>query len=204
MKLEITPMAREQVVAAIAEEDRDDLRLRVAIVGKGPSGFQYSLDLVAPEEHPDDDIAVSLDEFTVVVDRESAEKLEGVTVDFITRLQESGFKFVNPNSMWSDPMAEAVQQVISDKINPSIAAHGGFITLLDVKDEVAYISFGGGCQGCGMADVTLKDGVRVAMKEAVPELRDVLDTTDHAAGTNPFYQGPEPDAASPVVESQGT
>ena len=134
MNLAITPMAREQVMAAIAEEDRDDLRLRVAIVGKGPSGFQYSLDLVAPEEHPDDDIAVPLDEFSVVVDRESAEKLEGVTVDFITRLQESGFKFVNPNSMWSDPMAEAVQQVISDKINPSIAAHGGFITLLDVKD----------------------------------------------------------------------
>ena len=102
--------------------------------------------------------------------------------------------------MWSDANAQKVQEVIDQRINPSIAAHGGYVTLLDVRDEVAYISFGGGCQGCGMVDVTLKQGVQVMIKEAVPELRDVLDTTDHAAGTNPYYQGDSAGAESPIAD----
>ena len=189
MQLTITPTAKEQILAAIAEEDRLGLGLRVAISGRGPAGFRYSLDLVAPGENLADDIVIEEGDFKVFVDKKSAPKLEGVTIDFVMRLQESGFKFDNPNSMWSDAKAQAVQQTIDQRINPSIAAHGGFVTLLDVRDDVAYISFGGGCQGCGMVDVTLKQGVQVMIKEAVPELRDVLDTTDHAAGTNPYYQG---------------
>ena len=200
MQLTITPAAKAQILAAIAEEDRQGLGLRVAIAGRGPTGFRYSLDLVASGESLADDIALDHGEFTVFVDRKSAPKLDGSTIDFVTRLQESGFKFDNPNSMWSDQRAQAVQETIDRRINPSIAAHGGYVTLLDVRDDVAYISFGGGCQGCGMVDVTLKQGVQVMIKEAVPELRDVLDTTDHAAGTNPYYQEPSADAGSPIAE----
>jgi Fe/S biogenesis protein NfuA len=80
-----------------------------------------------------------------------------------------------------------VQRVIENRINPQIASHGGFVTLLDVKDDTAYVSMGGGCQGCGMADVTLKQGIETMILESVPQIRRVLDTTDHAAGTNPFY-----------------
>ena len=109
-------------------------------------------------------------------------------MDFVHTLREEGFKFDNPNSVWSDSKADAVQMVLDNQINPSVAAHGGFISLLDVKDDVAYIALGGGCQGCGMADVTLKQGIEVAIKEAVPGITEILDTTDHAAGTNPFYQ----------------
>jgi Fe/S biogenesis protein NfuA len=200
MQITITPTAKEQVLAAIAEEEREGLGLRVAISGKSPTGFRYSLDLVAPGENLPDDIVIEEGDFKVFVDKKSAPKLEGVTIDFVMRLQESGFKFDNPNSMWSDQRAQAVQETIDRRINPSIAAHGGYVTLLDVRDDVAYISFGGGCQGCGMVDVTLKQGVQVMIKEAVPELRDVLDTTDHAAGTNPYYQEPSAGADSPIAD----
>ncbi|HVR29162.1 MAG TPA: iron-sulfur cluster assembly accessory protein [Thermoanaerobaculia bacterium] len=201
MQLTITPTAKEQVLAAIAEEDRKGLGLRVAISGRGPTGFRYSLDLVAPGENLADDLVLEEGEFKVFVDRKSVPQLDGSTIDFVTRLQDSGFKFDNPNSMWSDPKARAVQETIDSRINPSIAAHGGYVTLLDVRDDVAYISFGGGCQGCGMVDVTLKQGVQVMIKEAVPELRNVLDTTDHAAGTNPYYQGPT-EGESPVADDR--
>jgi Fe/S biogenesis protein NfuA len=203
MQITLTDLAREQILAAIQEETQEDLGLRVAIVGQGPGGFRYALDLVTASEHPEDDVSLDLDGLQVHVDRGSAEKLDGITIDFVTRLQESGFKFDNPNSVWSDEKAAAVQQVIDSQINPAIASHGGFITLLDVKQDVAYIAFGGGCQGCGMADVTLKEGVQVMLKEAVPEIKQVLDTTDHAAGTNPYYQGPPPDGSSPAVDPQG-
>jgi Fe/S biogenesis protein NfuA len=200
MQLTITPIAKEQILAAIAEEERQGLGLRVAITGRGPAGFRYSLDLVAPGENLPDDLVVEEGDFKIFVDKKSAPKLEGSTIDFVIRLQESGFKFDNPNSMWSEERAQKVQQVIDQRINPSIAAHGGYVTLLDVRDDVAYISFGGGCQGCGMVDVTLKQGVQVMIKEAVPELKDVLDTTDHAAGTNPYYQEPTVGAESPIAD----
>ncbi|HEX2464278.1 MAG TPA: iron-sulfur cluster assembly accessory protein [Thermoanaerobaculia bacterium] len=200
MQLSITPMAKEQILAAIAEEERKGLGLRVAITGKGPAGFRYSLDLVAPGENLPDDLVVEEGDFKIFVDKKSAPKLEGSTIDFVIRLQESGFKFDNPNSMWSDDRAQKVQEVIDQRINPSIASHGGSVTLLDVRDDVAYIAFGGGCQGCGMVDVTLKQGVQVMIKEAVPELKDVLDTTDHAAGTNPYYQEPSAGAESPIAD----
>ena len=163
--LTLTASAKEQVLSSIQEEGKENLTLRVAITGRGPSGFRYSLDLVGVGENKEDDILVEDDEIKIYVERGSAEKLEGTTIDFVTRLQESGFKFDNPNSIWSDPRAKAVQEVIDAQINPGIASHGGNVQLLDVKDDIAYIAFGGGCQGCGMVDVTLKQGVAVMIKE---------------------------------------
>ena len=84
-------------------------------------------------------------------------------------------------------LKERVQDVIDSQINPAVAMHGGFITLLDVKEGIAYVEMGGGCQGCGAASVTLKHGVEMLLREEVPEIRGVLDSTDHASGTNPFY-----------------
>ena len=79
-------------------------------------------------------------------------------------------------------------QVLNEQINPAIAAHGGFVELLDIRDNVAYVQLGGGCQGCGMADVTLKQGIAVAIKQDVPEIVDVVDVTDHNAGQNPYFR----------------
>lgn len=88
-----------------------------------------------------------------------------------------------------DSLAFRVQQVIETMINPGVAGHGGYVTLLGVKSEIAYIKMGGGCQGCGAADLTLKQGIVTTIKAHVPEIQEVLDATDHAAGENPFYRG---------------
>ena len=84
-------------------------------------------------------------------------------------------------------MKDKVQQLLDESINPAVANHGGYVQLIDVKDNVVYIQMGGGCQGCGMADVTLKAGIERMIKEEIPEVVEVLDTTDHASGNNPYY-----------------
>ena len=81
-----------------------------------------------------------------------------------------------------------VERVLEEEINPSVAGHGGVIRLIDVKDNVVFLQLGGGCQGCGMADVTLKQGIETAIRAAVPEVGDILDVTDHASGRNPYYR----------------
>ena len=85
-------------------------------------------------------------------------------------------------------MKEKIQELIETKINPGVAMHGGRVELLDVKDNVVYLRLSGGCQGCGMVDVTLRQGIERMIKNVVPEIREVVDTTDHKGGTNPYYQ----------------
>jgi Fe-S cluster biogenesis protein NfuA len=86
-----------------------------------------------------------------------------------------------------DHVRSRVQQVLDEMINPGVAAHGGFVELLDVQDDNVFIRMGGGCQGCGAADVTLKMGIEKLIREQVPQVREILDTTDHGSGQNPFY-----------------
>jgi Fe/S biogenesis protein NfuA len=188
--LTITELAREKILALMEAEDRDGLGLRVAIRGRGPGGFQYALGFIPEDEKRDDDKAVDAGEFKVFVDPQSAPNLAGSTLDYVEGVHGSGFKIDNPNPLWSDPLAQKVQDVIDQKVNPGVAGHGGQVWLLDVKDKVAYIRFGGGCQGCGMANVTLKEGIEVMIKEEVPEIERVIDSTDHADGKNPYYQPP--------------
>jgi len=87
----------------------------------------------------------------------------------------------------SEELQKRVQDVIDGLINPGIASHGGYVTLLSVEGDIAYIQMGGGCQGCGMADVTLKQGIATTIQSQVPEIKQVLDSTDHGSGSNPFY-----------------
>ena len=98
-----------------------------------------------------------------------------------------GFSFDNPNPLWVDELSQKVADIINNEVNPAVASHGGVVELVGVDDNKAIIAFGGGCQGCGMADVTLKQGVELMIKEKIPEIIEVIDSTDHAAGTNPFY-----------------
>jgi NFU1 iron-sulfur cluster scaffold homolog, mitochondrial len=83
---------------------------------------------------------------------------------------------------------EKVQYLLAHKINPGVAAHAGFVELIDVKDNNVYIRLGGGCQGCGAADFTLRQGIEAIIRKEVPEILQVLDVTDHAAGVNPYYR----------------
>ncbi|MBM4003971.1 MAG: thioredoxin [Planctomycetes bacterium] len=103
----------------------------------------------------------------------------------------SGQEVVSRDLRSSLPPAEVlrsrVEEVLRSQVNPYVAAHGGVVRLIDVRDNTAFLQMGGGCQGCGMANVTLRQGVEVAIRAAVPEIGDILDTTDHAAGRNPYY-----------------
>jgi Fe-S cluster biogenesis protein NfuA len=81
---------------------------------------------------------------------------------------------------------EKVQRLLDTAINPAVAGHGGVVTLFDVRERMVYLQMGGGCQGCGMADVTLKQGIETMIREEVPEVVDIIDVTDHAAGQNPY------------------
>ena len=186
--LTITELAKNKIVALLKAQGRQGSALRVAIIGRGPGGFMYDLRFVENTRKAPDDVLVDAGAFHVFIDPVSAPKLNGATLEFVEGIHESGFRIDNPNPLWDDPKAKAVQEVIDTKINPSIAMHGGFVTLLDVKDDIAYVVLGGGCHGCGMANATLKQGVEVIIREAIPEIRQVIDTTDHAGGTNPYYQ----------------
>ena len=81
-----------------------------------------------------------------------------------------------------------MQDVIDRQINPGVGSHGGQVTLVEVKDGTAFMRFGGGCQGCAAVDVTLKQGVETAIRNAVPSISAIVDVTDHQAGENPYYQ----------------
>jgi len=159
----------------------------VAIKGRGPGGFQYDLAFIREDEKRPDDIVIDAGDLKVYIDPASAPNLQDAMMDYVDGVHESGFKIENPN-LWADPRAKAVQKVIDTQINPAVASHGGHVTLLEVKEDTAFIALGGGCQGCGMADVTLRHGIEAMIKEEVPEIRQIVDTTDHAGGTNPYYQ----------------
>jgi Fe/S biogenesis protein NfuA len=87
-----------------------------------------------------------------------------------------------------DEVRDRIQKILDEMINPAVASHGGFVEVLDVKENVAYLRLGGGCQGCGMVNVTLKQGIEATLKEEIPQLAGVIDQTDHAGGANPYYQ----------------
>jgi len=196
--LTITDAATKKILTLIEAEGQKDLALRLAISGRGPGGFRYELQFVEQNEKGAEDTVIDAGGLQVIVDSDSVPDLKGATVDYVDGVYESGFKIDNPNPLWTDPKAQAVQEVIDSRINPGVAAHGGNVSLLDVKDDIAYIALGGGCQGCGMADVTLKQGIEVMIKESVPEIRQIIDTTDHASGNNPFYQ-PSKGGESPLA-----
>jgi len=91
-------------------------------------------------------------------------------------------------SMGDEEVKTRIQKILDEMINPAVASHGGWVELLDVKANIAYLKLGGGCQGCGMVNVTLKQGIETTLKEEIPQLVGVIDQTDHAGGNNPYYQ----------------
>lgn len=81
----------------------------------------------------------------------------------------------------------AIRDLLEQQINPALAQHGGWVELIDVKKNNVFLRLGGGCQGCGAADITLKQGIEKAIRELAPKVGEILDTTDHASGRNPYY-----------------
>ena len=188
--LSVTQVATSQIKRILEQEELSEQAVRVGIAERSPTGFQYQLEFCERSERGERDVVFEQDGVTFYVDADSASDLRGTSLDYVDNGFSAGFKFDNPNKpkLLNDPVAERVYRVIQERINPGVASHGGQVTLLDVKDGTAYVRLGGGCQGCGHADSTVKEGIQATICAEVPEIHSVLDVTDHAAGTNPYFQ----------------
>ena len=188
--LTFTDIARNKVFDFIEQGFVEDAALRIA-VGGSPLAPHYDIELVEYDERSEDDRVFTAGGFKLLVDPKSAERLDGATVDFVERNGASGFEVrtAAPKApvFEEGSLSERVQSVIDTEVNPAIASHGGHILLLEVRDDIAYVEMSGGCQGCGMARVTLSQGVERMIKRAVPEIMGVVDATDHDAGAKPYY-----------------
>ena len=186
--LTVTADAREKIEGVRTFNDFPDAVLRVRVLAKEGPRFRYEIALEDPRDRGDDDLSLEADGLTVVVDPNSAADLSGATIALDPGITGGGLRIDNPNEGWQDPVARAVQDVIDTQINPGVGSHGGMVTLVDVRDGTAFMRFGGGCQGCAAVDVTLKQGVETAVRNAVPAIQAIVDVTDHEAGANPYYQ----------------
>ena len=188
-----TDAACERIRSFIEEDPAEGLAVRVSVQNASPIAPEYEMALIEPFEREAKDQSFDASGFEVVVDAGSADILAGTRIDWVESLQGSGFHFNNPNSQplgskpLDGPLVDRVRRVIDEQINPGVASHGGTVRLVDVRDNVVYVTMGGGCQGCGMASVTLTQGIKQMIRDAAPEIVDVQDVTDHAAGSNPYY-----------------
>ncbi len=191
--IEFTEAARERILAFFAEEEGTDLAVRVSVQNPSPVAPEYEMSVIELEEIEECDERHSVDGFDLVVDSESARILQDTRIDWVESIEGSGFKFDNPNikplgsEPLTGPLVERVQRVIDEHINPGVATHGGAVRLVDIRDGIVYLQMGGGCQGCGMASVTLTQGIKQVFTKLVPEIVDIQDVTDHAAGTDPYF-----------------
>lgn len=191
-----TDVARGKIAELLAAEGREGAALRLSIAGRLGGQFQYRMAFAKPGERAEGDVLVETPGFPLLVDARSAPHLDGTVVDYVEVEGERGFRIDNPNPLWADPLAGRVQALIDGELNPALASHGGFVQLLELREGVAYVELGGGCRGCGMARVTIKDGVEARIRQAVPEVREVVDVTDHSGGTHPRF-GPDERGESP-------
>ena len=198
--LAITDKALQKVKsfrAGVADGERQ--AMWVEVTGISGSEYAYNMTLKPLDAAGEDDSVEYADDLAIVVPAADVDKLRGATIDWSDDLMRGGLMVINPNkpspaigapapSDLSGPVSRRVMQVIEEQINPAIAMHGGSAELVAVEGETAYVRLGGGCVGCGMATVTLSQGIEVAIMENVPEVTRVVDVTDHAAGTNPYYE----------------
>ena len=189
--LTITEAAKQKIAELVGQSENPVKGLRIGAEAQSPFKVDYKLAFIGQDQDTSADQALNFDGFDVFMDPDSAALLEEATVDYVEQLMGSGFKIDRPMQLpdhLSGPVLDQVKAVLEDQINPMVANHGGHIALLDIKDDVVFVELQGGCQGCGMADVTLKQGIETAIKEAVPTIKEVLDVTDHANGENPYYK----------------
>lgn len=199
--LTVTDAARASILEArAAEADPEGLALFVEVSGSAAGAYVYEMWFEALVDAGPRDAFSRHGELTVVVASDSVDTLRGATLD----LGEQGLVMVNPNAPRpvatapavaagdvTSPLAAAVIAVLEEQVNPQIALHGGRADLVAVDEGVAYLRMSGGCQGCGLAAVTLGRGITVAIKQALPEIVDVVDVTSHQDGLNPYFEPAE-------------
>jgi Fe/S biogenesis protein NfuA len=198
MVLTVTETARDKILALRSQEDEPEtLGLRIEVTGV--QGVEYTYDLafdpLAEADASAGDVVEEQGDLPVIIPGDSVDSLRGATLDVPSSGQE-GLVLRNPNR--PDPLSgahieltgtveEKVRQLLDGQINPALAMHGGFSALDHVDGDTVYVTMGGGCQGCAVSAMTLREGIARAIREAIPEVAEVIDTTDHAMGENPYY-----------------
>lgn len=186
--------------ARSGEIDAASLSLRLEVSGTAHGRFQYDMYFQPTAEASGSDTVIARGDLTVVIPAASLSRIVGSALDIAS--DGSGLVLSNPNEprrpepaevpvlsgSLEGPLAARVMEVIETMVNPGIASHGGYATLLSVDNDTAFITMGGGCQGCASSKATLKQGIEVAVKGAVPEIVHVIDMTDHASGASPYLR----------------
>ena len=183
-----------------AEPGEDEFALFLEVTGNNGPQFNYELSFVPVDDARPTDVVERISDLAVIVRESDVDNLRGATINLGDDPMNPGLAIDNPNHPISPtipsadrgeltgPLAERVQHVLEHEVNPAIASHGGGARLISVEEDTVYLELMGGCQGCGMATVTLKHGIERIITEAIPEINSVVDVTDHAGGSNPYYQ----------------
>ncbi|MFZ5653064.1 MAG: Fe-S biogenesis protein NfuA [Pseudomonadota bacterium] len=192
-QIEITPSAQRYLAGLLARQECAGIAVRLFVADPGTPRAETCIAYCRPgEEQPDDEV-LELDGLRAFVERRSLPYLEDARVDFAEDRMGGQLTIRAPNSRMpqvreDSPIEDRINYVLYNEINPGLAAHGGVVSLEEVVDGVAVLQFGGGCQGCGMVDVTLKEGVERTLMERIPELAGVRDVTDHSDRTQAYYR----------------
>ena len=189
----ITQAAEDYLAELLSKQDTPGIGIRVFITQPGTPYAETCIAYCKPGEQKPEDTAVGLASFTAWIDGLSEPFLEDAVVDYATDRMGGQLTIKAPNAKVpmvneDSPLNERINYYLQTEINPGLASHGGQVTLIDVVDEgIAVLQFGGGCQGCGQADYTLKEGIEKTLLERIPELKGVRDVTDHSNRENAYY-----------------
>tara|TARA_B100002003_G_scaffold54518_1_gene50000 strand:- start:15 stop:734 length:720 start_codon:yes stop_codon:yes gene_type:complete len=186
--INISKKAQEHILDKLNSSAEKFQGISIIVDPKTDRKANYSIQFIELSNTPSENISINFGEFQVLVSKEGIPYLEGTEVDLNDEGELEAFNPSMSITEISGSVEEQIRHVLDEEVNPMVASHGGVVSLLEVKDQNAYLEFGGGCQGCGMIDVTLKQGVEVMIKAQIPEIEAIYDVTDHAEGTNPYYQ----------------
>lgn len=196
--IEVTEEALAKVLELRESEGIDELHLALRISGVGANGYVYETAFVRGGDVIAADHVEDHGGLPIAISAGSVEDLRGAVLDLATAGPSAGLVIRNPNTPspglglggeieLSGTPEEKIRQLLAEQINPAIASHGGIANLVSVNESTAMLELGGGCQGCGLAAVTLQDGIRKAILDLIPEITEVTDVTDHTAGANPYF-----------------
>lgn len=185
LKLTITEAAQEYLAELLAKQEEGVLGVRMFINQPGTPKAETCIAYCRADDNRSDDLVEQYPQFTAYFERRSVPFLEDALVDFAKDRMGGQLTIKAPNAKLpkvgeDSPLEDRVNYLLYNEINPSLAAHGGEVSLIEITtDDFAILKFGGGCQGCGMVDVTLKQGVEKSLLEQIPQLKGVRDVTDH-------------------------
>ena len=192
--INITKSAEEYLANLIKDKNETDLSIRIFISDPGTPKAETCLAYCKPDEAMPDDMIINLKLISVNIEKHSIPFLKDCEVNFDNdtfggQLTIKAPHARLPNISSDSPVEDRINYVIYNEINPMLESHGGEVSLVEFnKDDVAVLQFGGGCQGCGMVDVTLKDGIEKTLIEQIPEVKSVKDLTDHSIDDNAYYK----------------